>query len=116
MLTHLRPLLQLAAARHTAALVVAKVAAIELPRGEWRELIATLLANMSTTPPNSGLQQATLQALGYVCEEMGYLADDVLDQEQINSILTAVVQVRSRPTNDSSTRPVELVIEPCHNQ
>ena len=50
---------------------------------------------MSATPPNSGLQQATLQALGYVCEEMGYLADDVLSQEQINSILTAVVQVCS---------------------
>ena len=96
MLNDLSRLLQLAAARHTAALVVAKVAAIELPRGEWRELIATLLANMSTTPPNSGLQQATLQALGYVCEEMGYLADDVLDQEQINSILTAVVQVCCR--------------------
>ena len=94
-LTALSRLLQLAAARHTAALVIAKVAAIELPRGEWRELIAALLANMSTTPPNSGLQQATLQALGYVCEEMGYLADDVLDQEQINSILTAVVQVCS---------------------
>ena len=85
---------QLAAARHTAALVIAKVAAIELPRGEWRDLIGTLLTNMSPTPPNSGLQQATLQALGYVCEEMGYLADDVLNQEQINSILTAVVQAR----------------------
>ena len=93
-------LLQLSAARHTAALVIAKVAAIELPRGEWRELIATLLANMSTTPVNSGLQQATLQALGYVCEEMGYLADDVLNQEQINSILTAVVQVCNHSTQE----------------
>ena len=77
--------------RGTVALVVAKVAAIELPRREWGELIPALLANMSAPPPNHGVRQATLQALGYICEEMGALKDDVLSPEQINMVLTAVV-------------------------
>ena len=55
--------------------------------------MSTLLANMNVQPPNPGLKQSTLEALGYVCEEMGKLDEDVLAQEQINSILTAVVQV-----------------------
>lgn len=53
-------------ARHTAALVIAKVAAIELPRSSWPDLISTLLGNMGLTPPNSGLRQATLESLGCV--------------------------------------------------
>ena len=77
--------------RGTVALVIAKVAAIELPRREWAELIPTLLGNMSAQPPNHGVRQATLQALGYVCEEMAALKDDVLSSEQINMVLTAVV-------------------------
>lgn len=42
---------------HTAALVVAKVAAIEVPRNEWPELIQSLLANMGVQPPNGALRQ-----------------------------------------------------------
>ena len=82
-------------ARHTAALALAKVAAIELPAKQWQDLVPTLLQNMGVQPPNSGLKQATLASLGYICEEMGRLEEDVLAQEQINSILTAVVQVGS---------------------
>ncbi|KAF8069441.1 KPNB1 [Scenedesmus sp. PABB004] len=77
--------------RHTAALVIAKVAAIDLPRREWPGLIAALLANMSAQPPHHGVRQATLEVLGYVCEEMGAVSEEVLSPEQINMILTAVV-------------------------
>lgn len=80
-------------ARHTAALALAKVAAIELPAKQWQDLVPTLLQNMNAEPPNPGLKQSTLESLGYVCEEMGRLEEDILAQEQINSILTAVVQV-----------------------
>jgi len=90
--------------RGTVALVVAKVAAIELPRREWGELIPALLANMSATPPSHGVRQATLQALGYVCEEMGALKDDVLSPEQINMILTAVVAGMSPDEPSVDTR------------
>ena len=37
-------------AGHTAALVIAKVAAIEVPRSEWPELMQGLLANMGAGP------------------------------------------------------------------
>ncbi|KAL4428164.1 hypothetical protein ABPG75_002253 [Micractinium tetrahymenae] len=78
-------------AGHTAALVIAKVAAIEVPRSEWPELISSLLANMSA-PSTKELRQSTLEALGYTCEELGNLEEDYLSQQEVNSILTAVVQ------------------------
>jgi importin subunit beta-1 len=90
-------------ARHTAALALAKVAAIELPGQQWSDLVSLLLGNMSVQPPDSGLRQSTLQALGYICEEMGAINDDVLSQQEINSVLTAVVQVllKSQPRSGS---------------
>lgn len=95
---------QVGVARHTAALVIGKVAAIELPAKQWNELISTLLNNMSQQPPNGGLKQSTLEALGYVCEEMGELKDDVLGQEEVNSVLTAVVQGMRADETDSTVR------------
>jgi importin subunit beta-1 len=38
-------------------------------------------------------RQSTLETLGYICEEMAAIHDDVLSQEEINAVLTAVVQV-----------------------
>lgn len=55
-------------AGHTAALVIAKVAAVEVPRSEWPELISALLANMAATPSTKELRQSTLETLGYTCE------------------------------------------------
>eukprot|EP00887_Chlorella_sp_A99_P006846 scaffold2.g6846.t1 len=94
---------------HTAALVVAKAAAIEVPRGEWPELIAALLANVGVQPPNSALKQATLEALGYTCEELGALEEDYLQQEQVNSILTAVVQGMRGTEPDPDVRQAATV-------
>lgn len=37
-------------------------------------------------------RQSTLETLGYICEEMAAIHDDVLSQEEINAVLTAVVQ------------------------
>ncbi|KAH9321912.1 hypothetical protein KI387_016551 [Taxus chinensis] len=78
-------------ASHTSSQVIAKIASIEIPRQEWPELVGVLLGNMggplSEKPPT--LKQATLETLGYVCEE---ISSDVLAQDQVNSILTAVVQ------------------------
>lgn len=76
--------------RHTAALVLAKVAAIEIPNNAWPELIPTLLANAQNTSV-PGLRHATLEALGYVCEELGAFEEEYLQPEQVNAILTAVV-------------------------
>ncbi|GJT96763.1 importin subunit beta-1-like protein [Tanacetum coccineum] len=76
-------------AGHTAAQVIAKIAFIEIPRKEWPELIALLLGNMSQQDKPASLKQATLEALGYVCEEISH---NDLVQEEVNSVLTAVVQ------------------------
>lgn len=76
---------------HKAAFVsaqgVAAVAAIELPRGDWPELIGQLLEFVGNQE-NTGLRIATLQAVGYVCEviQPQYLS------ARSNEILTAVVQ------------------------
>ncbi|KAK9860363.1 hypothetical protein WJX84_011194 [Apatococcus fuscideae] len=79
-------------ARHTSALAIAKVAAIELPVKQWQELIPKLLESMQTPTGCTGLKQATLETFGYVCEEMGRFDEVILDQEQVNNVLTAVVQ------------------------
>ncbi|KAJ9189107.1 hypothetical protein P3X46_000438 [Hevea brasiliensis] len=74
-------------ARSTASQVVAKVAGIELPQKQWPELIGSLLLNIHQLPAH--VKQATLETLGYLCEE---ISPDVVDQDQVNKILTAVVQ------------------------
>jgi importin subunit beta-1 len=38
-----------------------------------------------------GLKQATLEALGYICEEMAMIKEDVFSPPEVNMILTAVV-------------------------
>ncbi|KAI3942006.1 hypothetical protein MKW98_016051 [Papaver atlanticum] len=56
--------LGLAHARHTASQVIAKIAAIEIPRGEWPGLIASLLSNMTQQETPATLKQAALETLG----------------------------------------------------
>lgn len=83
-------------ARSTASQVVAKVAGIELPQKQWPELIGSLLGNIHQLPPH--VKQATLETLGYLCEEV---SPDVVDQDHVNKILTAVVQgMNSNETNN----------------
>ncbi|XP_058075079.1 importin subunit beta-1-like [Magnolia sinica] len=76
-------------ARHTSSQVIAKIASIEIPRKEWPELIGCLLSNMTQQEKPASLKQATLETLGYVCEE---ISSQDLEQDQVNSVLTAVVQ------------------------
>ncbi len=59
-----------------------QVAAIELPRNEWPTLISALQANVQQ-PPSAGVAVSTLEALGYVCEEMALIKDDVLSSDQV---------------------------------
>lgn len=87
--------------RHTSALVVAKVAAIEIPKGMWQELIPLLLKNSDNQAP-VGVRHASLEALGYICEELGLLEEDYLKDEEVNAILTGVV---------GAMRPEESVME-----
>ena len=88
--------------RRTVALVIAKLAAIEIPRNAWPDLIPTLLNNSAAGAGPAGTRHATLETLGYVCEELGNFEEDFLATEQVNSILTAVV---------SGMRPEETDME-----
>lgn len=54
--------------RAAAAQVISSIANIELPNKQWTDLIQILLTNMQQE--NDYLKQGTLQALGYICEEI----------------------------------------------
>jgi importin subunit beta-1 len=56
-------------ARNVSGQVIAAIAAIELPLGSWNTLISQLL-EFGGRADNSGLRQATLQAIGYICESI----------------------------------------------
>lgn len=58
------------------AQVIASVAALEIPRGEWNDLIAVLLNNVTTDQPN--LKLASLQTIGYICETIVRSAESFL--------------------------------------
>lgn len=88
-------------ARHTAAQVIAKIASIEVSRKEWPELIGTLLLNVTQQDRLPTLKQATLETLGYVCEEISYRD---LVQDEVNSVLTAVVQGMNAAEQNSAVR------------
>lgn len=55
--------------RNVAGQVIAAVAALDLPAGQWGNLIAQLLERAGH-PDNPGMRQATLQAIGYICESI----------------------------------------------
>ncbi|KAI0566958.1 Importin beta [Gracilaria domingensis] len=97
--------------RRAAAQVIAKVAAMDVARGAWDSLISDLLRSASSLEDH--VKQASLEALGYTCEEAGIgdRLDDVLST-QSNQILTAVVQGMAYPggsgSSEQSARLVRL--------
>ena len=82
-----------------AAQYVAAIAAIELPRNLWPELMPALVENVGNG--SDVLKQASLQTIGYICENQDADLQQTLSQYS-NSILTAVVQGarREEPNND----------------
>jgi importin subunit beta-1 len=50
-----------------ASQVVAAIAAVELPQGQWPDLIEILLGFVNNQP-NPNLKVATLQTIGFICE------------------------------------------------
>ena len=70
----------------TVAQVVSAMAQIELPREQWPELIPALLSNMTRPDTSDNLRKSTLEALGFICEEI----DPHLLTYRSNEILTAV--------------------------
>ena len=61
-------------------------------------------ASSAAASSSASLRTATLEALGYVCEEMGRRDDDVLEQDAVNAVLTAVVAGMRREERDAGVR------------
>ena len=81
--------------RHTAAQVVAAIGILELPQNQWPELIQGLVHNV-TQSGNDFLKQSSLEAIGFICEEV----DPAVLSTQGHVILTAVIQgMRKEETN-----------------
>ncbi|XP_023245467.1 importin subunit beta-1-like isoform X2 [Copidosoma floridanum] len=69
------------------ALCIAHVAAAELLVDQWQELIPLLVNNATNPNSTERVKEATLDAIGYTCEEIK--CDAVFSQS--NQILTAIV-------------------------
>ena len=65
--------------RNQIASLIAAVAQIEIPRGEWTDLIPNLCMNSSNE--NQQIRHTSLTTIGYICEE---LSPDDLTQELKN--------------------------------
>jgi importin subunit beta-1 len=84
---------------------VAAIAAIELPRGEWPDLMTFLVDSVASG--SSSLKQSTLTTIGFICE-----SDDMELREtlgtQSNAILTAVIQGARKEEADTDVRLAAL--------
>lgn len=72
----------------SAAQCVAYIAAAELPVSQWPDVIQRLLANVSGVQSTEAVKEASLEAIGYICEEL----DPNVLAVQANEILTAIIQ------------------------
>lgn len=85
-------------AGHASAQFIASIAAIEIPRNMWPELMQTLVNNVGEGIDHQ--KQASLTTIGFICDTDEAELRDSLAQHS-NAILTAVVQgARKEETND----------------
>ncbi|XP_061183739.1 importin subunit beta-1-like [Saccostrea echinata] len=71
----------------TAAQCVAYIACAELPSGLWPNLIALLVINVTNQNTTEELKEASLEAIGYICQDI----DQAVLQSKSNEILTAIL-------------------------
>jgi len=97
-------------ARKGAAQAVAGIAALDLPNNRWHEVITSLVYNAQGD--NIIYKMSALQALSYICEE---LDKNVLSQEEVDSILSAVVSSFSSDDNvkEVAMTALESIIPFC---
>lgn len=84
----------------SAAQCVAYIACAELPHQLWPELIQVLVHNVTTPGSTEMLREASLEAVGYICQD---IEPDVL-QPQSNEILTAIVHGMKKEETSSHVR------------
>ncbi|KAF2011029.1 importin subunit beta-1 [Aaosphaeria arxii CBS 175.79] len=85
-------------AGQSAAQFIASIAAIEIPRQQWPELMPTLVENVGQGADHQ--KQASLTTIGFICDTDDVELRDALAHHS-NAILTAVVQgARKEETNN----------------
>ncbi|KAK2762197.1 karyopherin beta [Arachnomyces sp. PD_36] len=92
-------------AGQSAAQFIVSIAAIEIPRNEWPELMNTLVQNVGSG--SDSLKQASLTTIGFICEsEEPELRENLSTHS--NAILTAVVQGARREEPNADVRNAAL--------
>ena len=71
-----------------AAQCVQCVAVVELPRDLWPSLLQVLVANVTSLQSTEMVKEATLEAIGYICQD---IQDHRCLEAKSNEILTAIV-------------------------
>jgi importin subunit beta-1 len=90
----------------SAAQFIASIAAIELPRNEWPELMPALVNHVGSG--SDILKQASLTTIGFVCESEDLELREALVMHS-NAILTAVVQGARKEETNNDVRNAALV-------
>lgn len=94
--------------RQQIAGLIATIAQIEIPRGEWSELITNLCTNSSHE--NQQIRLTSLMTIGYICEE---LQPEDLTQELKNQIMLALTNNISK--EESAQEACRLAIKALLN-
>ncbi|KAI5851154.1 armadillo-type protein [Morchella snyderi] len=93
-------------AGQSAAQFIAAIAAIELPRNQWPDLMPALVRNVGEG--TDSLKQSSLTTIGYICESEEQELRDSLNQHS-NAILTAVVQGARKEEPNADVRYAAMV-------
>ncbi|KAJ5614651.1 hypothetical protein N7528_008305 [Penicillium herquei] len=88
-------------AGNAAATLIVSIAAIELPRNEWPDLMNILVQNVASGSDN--LKQSSLATIGFICESQDPDLRASLNGHS-NAILTAVVQGARREEPNMDVR------------
>ena len=73
--------------RKSASSAVAGICKIELPEGKWPEIIECLVSNSFNQ--NLNFRLASLETLGYICEEINVKS---ISTQEVDAILTALIK------------------------
>lgn len=74
---------------HTAAQIIAAFGGVDIPRGQWPNLVPTLLQLSVTVGLPIHVKKSSLEAIGYLCDE---LPADMVDTQMTNQMLNAIIE------------------------
>ena len=89
--------------RGQVASVISAIASIEIPRGEWPDLISNLCVNAENTQYN--IRLASLTTLGYICEE---IYPECLNDQTKNGIVVALTNNINGTAKPEDEEPCRL--------